>query len=84
MDPPCGGCPSADPEPLHPANELVWHLWTLCHAHGRDGMTGRLMLGPLLDLARSCGAAMGEVERVLALETYLWPRLQSAAGKDER
>lgn len=56
----------------------AWALWLGCHEWGRDGTTGALQLGPLLQYAAARGATSDDVELALAVERAVAPLLKPA------
>lgn len=86
VETPCEECPraaEAQGAPLYPENLAAWRLWQTGHRFGRGETTGGLQLEPLLHWAEAQGASLQDVEKALALEDHLWPKLKpkgSAGG----
>lgn len=89
--PPCHECPEAD-EGLRPENRLAWEIWQVLDRHGRPPgplvpaeekgkqrfHTRPLDITAALALAEALDATREDLDKVLQIETIIYPSLNEA------
>ena len=85
LDPPCGSCKK--PEDIDPENMSIVNLWQRCSNSERDysdmsGTPKRLKTGDIIPVCELYGCSRGDLERVLLIESVVYPFLMEAAGSN--